>query len=56
VIVPLELLVNVTLSGATPEVGLPVNCATGTLDGTIPLTSFEYPLSTCDASYDVAAK
>ncbi len=26
---PVELLVNATVSGGTPEVGLPVNCATG---------------------------
>jgi hypothetical protein len=27
--VPVEVFVKLTVSGAVPEVGLPVNCATG---------------------------
>ncbi len=47
--VPVELLVKFTVSGAPPEVVPAVNCARGTLDGTVRTTSLEYPLSSSAA-------
>ncbi len=38
---PVDVLLKFTVSGKVPEVGLPVNCATGTLYGTVVPTSFE---------------
>ena len=56
VMLPVEVLVKFTVSGAKPDVEDALNFATGALDATVRATSFEKPLSLSVASYAVTAK
>ncbi len=53
---PVDVLLKLTVNGKLPDVGLPLNCATGALKATVALASSENALSAPAASYAVATK